>query len=265
MTKFEFNQAMYLKRINFDKKITTSFESLKALHHAQLFTIPFENFDIVLGKGINLTPNSLFQKLVQNNRGGYCFELNGLFLMALQAFGFNARGLLARVHVSGTPSGKSHQFTLVTINGKQWIADVGFGSGTMQEPIPLILDQITSNSKQTFRLIDCPPFGIMLQRRVDNVWKDQYSFTLEHIFPNDIAMANHYTSTSPDSFFTQSRVAVLPTALGINTLNNHLLKQNIGGDLIEHHLDEEQSYIDYLYNYFDIRLDATIEDFRAIQ
>ena len=84
MNDFKFDREAYLKRINYKNDLTVSIECLRQLHYAQLFTIPFENFDIVLGKGIDLEPAKLFDKLVHHRRGGYCFELNGLFLMALQ-------------------------------------------------------------------------------------------------------------------------------------------------------------------------------------
>ncbi len=91
----------------------------------------------------------------------------------------------------------------------------------MQAPLPFILDQETTVFQQTFRFVEAHPYGTMLQIRVDQTWKDQYSFTLNHVFPNDIAYGNHYTSTSPDSFFVKSRVAVLPTPHGTHTLHNY--------------------------------------------
>ncbi len=137
MATFEFDRNTYLQRINYSGETTPTSDTLKALHHAQLYNIPFENFDIQLGRGIDLAPGAIFEKLVHQVRGGYCFELNGLFLMALQAFGFDVRPLLGRVHITGTPTGRGHQIELVTIEGEQWIADVGLGVGTPRAPIPL--------------------------------------------------------------------------------------------------------------------------------
>ena len=264
MNNADFDQEVYLTRIGFKGEPTVSLESLRDLHLKQLFTIPFENFDIVLGKGIDLTPSNLFNKLVHNHRGGYCFELNGLFLMALQNFGFHARGLLGRVHASGTPSSKSHQFTLVHLDGERWITDVGFGKGTMQNPIPLIFNQPISVFHQLFRFVESPLYGIMLQTMFEGEWHDEYSFTLQHIFPNDILMGNYYTSTSPDSYFVKSRVAALPTEHGTNTLRNFLLKKASSNSEIEETLKDDQSYIEALDQYFGIKLDATIGDFRPV-
>ena len=126
---FEFDRGAYLRRINYAGDTSPTVENLKALHHSHFRTIPFENFDILLGRGIDLSPDGIFRKLVLKRRGGYCFELNGLFLMALRAFGFDARALLARTHVTGTPSGRGHQIALVTVGEERWIVDVGFGGG----------------------------------------------------------------------------------------------------------------------------------------
>ncbi|MEM7115128.1 MAG: arylamine N-acetyltransferase [Chloroflexota bacterium] len=265
MNDFKFDQEAYLKRINYAKEPKVSLECLRELHYAQLFTMPFENFDVVLGRGIALEPNKLFHKLVHNKRGGYCFELNGLFLMALQTFGFDARALLGRVHTSGTPSGKTHQITLVTIDGNQWITDVGFGNSTMQGPIPLLLNEPTHIYQQTFRLVETHLYGMMLQIFRNEEWKDQYSFTLSHVFPNDIALGNYYTSTSPDSIFVKSRIAALPTKHGTNTLRNYTLRQYNDGQSLQEQLEENQDYIDSLSTYFGIELDASIGDLRPLE
>ena len=265
MNDFKFDREAYLKRINYKNDLTVSIDCLRQLHCAQLFTIPFENFDIVLGKGIDLEPAKLFDKLVHHRRGGYCFELNGLFLMALQSFGFDARALLGRVHSSDPPSGKGHQFTLINIDGKQWIADVGFGNGTMQGPLPLVLDQETSIFQQTFRLVEAYPYGTMLQMLIDGEWKNQYSFTLNHVFPNDIAYGNHYTSTAPDSFFVRSRVAALPTPDGTHTLYNYSLKRYDGEQLYLEELEENSAYIIALEEVFGIKLDASISDLKPLE
>ena len=104
-------------------------DRLEDLQRAQAYAIPFENFDIQLGRGINLDAEHLLNKLVRSRRGGYCFELNGLFLRAIQRAGFRARALLARVHVAGEPTGRGHQMSLVAMGDRQWIVDVGFGVG----------------------------------------------------------------------------------------------------------------------------------------
>src|SRR5262249_47875451 len=151
---------------------------------------------------------------------GYCFELNGLFLMASHAFGFEARPLLARVHLRGEPTARTHELILVTIHGREWIADVGFGGPGLRAPIPFELNHPTTQDGLTFQLVDAGLYGIMLQSQKGNQWLDLYSFDLGHVFPADIALGNHFTSTHPSSLFTFARVAALPRPNGRVALFN---------------------------------------------
>ena len=191
---FEFDRGAYLRRIDFAGDTSPTVENLKALHHAHFHGIPFENFDILLGRGIDLAPGAMFDKLVRNRRGGYCFELNGLFLMALKAFGFDARALLARTHVTGLPTGRGHQISLVTIGGSRWIVDVGFGGDTPRGPVPLQSDKVTTHEGQKIRLKETERFGTMLQTVKNGDWADLYSFDLEYVCQADIDYGNHFNA-----------------------------------------------------------------------
>jgi len=264
MDDFEFEVDAYYRRINYTGETAPTVKTLKALQHAQFYTIPFENFDVQLGRGISLEPEAIIEKLVHKRRGGYCFELNGLFLMALKSIGFDARALLARTHVAGTPSGRGHQIELIKIQGKQWIADVGFGGDTPRAPIPLELNQPTMHDGQKVRLVDAEHFGIMLQILKDDQWIDLYSFDLGHVCLADIDYGNHFTSTHPNSLFVFARVAALPVENGVVTLFNRTLKRTIHGNEGVQELAEGQAYLDALKNHFGIELDAPYEKLRPL-
>ncbi len=264
MTAFEFDRNAYLQRINYSGAIVPTVSALKALHQAQLYTIPFENFDIQLGRGISIAPGAIFDKLVHKMRGGYCFELNGLFLMALNALGFDVRPLLARVHITGTPTGRGHQIELVTLEGEQWIADVGFGASTPRTPIPLAMDRPTNHDGQTVRLVNSDLWGIILQELIDDDWMDLYSFDLSHVCQADIEYGNHFTSTHPSSVFVFARVAALPVEQGVLTLFNNTFKRSISGKDEAVELEEGQPYIDALKSHFGIELDAPYERLRPL-
>lgn len=100
------NRQAYFNRIHLSEDISVSEEGLESLHRAQAFAIPFENFDIFLGRPITLETDALFAKMIYGGRGGYCFELNTLFFEILQSVGFHARQLMARVHLTGKPTGR---------------------------------------------------------------------------------------------------------------------------------------------------------------
>ena len=262
---FAFDRGAYLKRIDCTERPAETLAFLTALHWAQLSTIPFENFDLCLNRSIALEPELLFDKLVRHRRGGYCFEVNGLFLMALRDLGFSARALLGRVHVTGRPGGRSHQVSLVTLDGQEYLLDVGFGSGTPPVPVPVELDRPVATRRGTYRLVGSETFGTMLQLEEDGSWSDLYSFDREHVCAGDIEFANHYTSTSPRSHFVTSRIAALPTDEGIVTLHERTFKRRVGAVVVEEReLEEGQPYLDLLRGQFGIELDARYEDLRPL-
>jgi len=262
---FEFDPTSYLQRLCLSEKILPTIEGLHILQRAQFYNIPFENFDIQLGRGVDLEPAHLYDKLVRRLRGGYCFELNGLFLMALQAFGFEARSLLARVHLTGTPSGRGHQITLVEVDGRQWLADVGFGKDNPLGPYPLERDTVQEIGGKYIRLVDGGVFGNMLQARSEEGWQNLYSFDMEHVCQGDINYGAHYTSTNSNSFFTISRVAMKPLEDGMVTLFNNRLTLSRGGQEKEIQLPEGQEYLDVLKTHFGIELDAPYEALRSVE
>src|SRR6266700_1592257 len=140
MSDNQFRLDAYLERIRYNGPLSPSVETLSRLHHAQVMSIPFEDLNVFLGWPIQIDPTSLVTKLVEKRRGGYCYELNGLFLMVLQHLGFTVTPLAARVFHGETLSQKSHRLTLVEIEGMRWLADVGFGGNSLIETIPFELE-----------------------------------------------------------------------------------------------------------------------------
>ncbi len=251
-----FDPERYLARIEHHQTVRLSAEGLALLHHHQLFTIPFENFDVLLGRPILLDPPSLSAKLIDKPRGGYCFELNGLFLLALRAFGFDAQPVLARVHLSSRLMGRGHQASVVTIDGREWLTDVGFGANNMRAPMLLEIDRQHRCNGQTLRLVKAPPYGTMLQVLEDDAWTNLYSFDREYVGPGDIIYGNYYSSTHPDSIFANNRVAALPTAEGRVSLLNWTLKIRRNDQEQLHELPDDDRYLAALKTHFGIELDA---------
>ncbi|NIJ09102.1 N-hydroxyarylamine O-acetyltransferase [Sphingomonas vulcanisoli] len=223
-----FDLEAYLARTRLPLAPTPDAEGLAILQRAHRLAIPFENLDIALGRGIAIDSDSVFAKLVQSQRGGYCFEHGRLFLDALEALGFEARPLLARVWLGGGDEvpPQTHTLALVTIDGQQWIADAGFGAA-YSPPMPLSDgEEADAPDGARFRLARDPVFGWMLSRngdpattdgRIDAAaegrgWQRQCSFTLDPVYPNDLILANHWVSTAAESRFVQHRIVsgVLP-------------------------------------------------------
>lgn len=264
MNTLYFDSDAYLQRIGLSTSVQISEGGLEDIHRGQGFHIPFENFDILLGRSISLEPEAIFNKLVMQPRGGYCFELNNLLLTALQHFGFDARPLLARVHLRGTPTARTHQLLLVTLNGRPWLADVGFGGGGLLAPMPLELNRVCEQDGLSFRLIESPLYNTMLQQKQGDDWQNLYSFDLTHVGAADIALGNYFTSTHPEFFLTYLRVATLPVEGGRITLANFKLKKTLHGQEEVLELTPGQAYLDALEEYFGIRLDAPYDALKPV-
>jgi len=257
-----FPMAAYLKRIGLQREPLANRNGLFELHRAQFFHIPFENFDIQLGHEIGLDPMHLFDKLINRQRGGYCFELNGLLLMALKELGFQARPLLARVHLNGSPGGRTHQLSEVTLGSQTWLVDVGFGAGGPRQPLQLGTEEETWVEGFGYRMRNISPWGAMLETYDDGIWKPSYSFDLGYAGPGDIAMGNFYTSHSPDTHFTQSRTASLPVPHGRISLRNFDLTYLRKGEKQVTRIQPGQAYLEALKTHFGIDLGA---DYSALK
>lgn len=259
-----FDRETYLNRIGLNETIPTTETGLEVLHRAQTFNIPFENFDIHLGHGISLEPQNLVDKMVHRQRGGYCFELNSLFGMALDAFDFERRPLLARVHLRGEPTSRTHLLNLVHLNGRDWIADPGFGVVQLRAPMPLERDRVDTQDGLNFRLIDGSDYGTMLQVLENDVWKNWYSFDMERVWPNDIEMGNYFTSTNRDVFFTMSRLAVRTIPFGKITLMDFHLREFSNDVVTETILEPGPAYLKSLETKFGIVLDEPYEALKPV-
>jgi N-hydroxyarylamine O-acetyltransferase len=254
-----FHLSAYFARIGLSVPPSSDLVGLAAIQHAHRLAIPFENLDVILGRGVSIAPDAVFAKLVTRRRGGYCFEQNGLFLRALEALGFVARPLLARVWVGGTGEvpPRTHTFNLVTIDGREWIADAGFGANYVP---PLLLEadtEATTDDGAHHRLRVDPVYGWRVERRMPGEeWLPQYSFTTDRVFPVDLAMSNHWTASAPGSRFTTMRIMsrVLPDGL-VSLTDRRLSYQRLAGRE-EREMESAAAYRAALADLFDIRLDA---------
>lgn len=215
-----FDAGRYLERIG-----AVPGASLAALHHAHLESVPFENLDIHLGQPIRLDVDALFDKVVTRRRGGFCYELNGLFSRLLVARGYAVTPLSAKVASepkNGTFGPEFDHLTLqVEDGGERWLVDVGFGDGFLE---PLRLDErgVQTRGGHDFRL---EPEGerLILLRDAGTGWAAQYSLSLVPRALGDFTGMCHYHQTSPDSFFTQRRLCTRATPNGRVTLKEGAL------------------------------------------
>ncbi len=194
----------YCRRVGFAGERAPTEASLRALHRLQPQAIAFENLSPLLGRPVPLDEPSLQEKMIYSGRGGYCFEQNLLFAAVLRGFGFKLRfltgwprwGILAE-----TPRPRTHLLLLVEADGEDWICDVGYGGNTLTAPLLLRSRDEQETPHEPARLFP-KNSGLMLQIKIDEVWRDLVEFDLAMQTFAELEMGNWYTSTHPSSRFT---------------------------------------------------------------
>src|SRR5215207_5422586 len=214
------NIDAYLKRIKHNGSREVTAETLRALQVAHLMSVPFENLSIHAGEAIVLDEDALFTKIVDQRRGGFCYECNGLFAGLLRALGFDVVMLAAGVAKNDGGFGPifDHMTLMVTL-AERWLVDVGFGDSFLE---PLLIDTRSEQIQGTrsFRLVDHDGHLMLMRREDSEDWKPQYRFTLQsYTFPDYEEMCRFH-QTSRDSHFTKGLICSRATEDGRITLSD---------------------------------------------
>jgi N-hydroxyarylamine O-acetyltransferase len=249
----------YLRRIAYADTAKPDVQTLHALQFAHLLTVPFENLDIGLRRPILLDETSLWNKIVVNRRGGFCYEVNGLFASLLKEIGFDVTYLNARdYHPEDDTFGIDfdHLTLLVRVpnDPTRWLVDVGWGDTFTR---PLKLDNLEWQ-EQGLRAYKLEPFrdGFQLwQRGYTGKLERQYYFDLiPHQFPAEYEATCLYHQTSPQSIFTQKRIISRLTENGRISLDSGRLIITTDGQREERPFENEEQYQELLQRYFGFRL-----------
>lgn len=216
----------YFERIGYTQTPRADLHTLQDLHLLHLQHIPYENIDVFCHQPVKLDTETLTQKILLRQRGGYCFEQNGLFLMVLRELGFRCEANLARVHRNRPePGGRTHQISLVELDGQTWLCDVGFGGSGFRQPLVLQPGVESEQLGEFYRLQEHEVHGYYLQRKTErHDWLPLYTFKIELPLPVDIDMGNFYASTCPDYIFRNVIMATRMTTRGRVALLDHTFK-----------------------------------------
>jgi len=243
----------YLERIGYEGSREPTLETLRALHRRHMLAVPFENLDIHLGRPIVLDETAFLDKIVRQRRGGFCYELNGLFAALLRDLGYDLDLVSGRVSNELGRFGPEfdHLVLLVRLDGQQWIADVGFGDSFLK---PLALDGKEHSSGGMLYFVDRWPEGFILLREENGVWSAKYVFTLQPHRLEEFAGMCVYHQTSPNSTFPRARICSRATPQGRVTLSGMRLIQTVNDERTERMLESEEQYAQALEEYFGIEL-----------
>ena len=205
----------YLARIGYAGPVAPTLEVLAALQAAHIAAIPFEAIDALTGAGVDIGADAVDAKLIGQRRGGYCFEQNGLFLRVLQAIGFEAEGLLGRVRwmlaEDAPATARTHMVVQVMLDGRLWLADVGFGAAVPPAPLAMDSEDAQPTSHESYRIVR---HGDVWQvaALIESEWRTLYR--LDPVSPPavDYEIGNWYTSAHPASHFRHQLIAARTTA-----------------------------------------------------
>jgi N-hydroxyarylamine O-acetyltransferase len=264
----------YLERIAYTPAAAPATQApslplLAALHEAHLLAVPFENLSIHYGQPIILDEAALYDKIVRRRRGGFCYELNGLFAWLLRRLGYTVDLLSAEV---AETDGFSAPFDHLTLrvrdlngsDGADWLADVGFGD-SFRRPLRMQPGLAQDGADgYDYRLRELSPW-LMLERRdaaqpaswqdtPEVGWEPQYRFTLRPHALSDFVERCAYQQTSPQSHFTQRRICSLALPDGRISLSDLRLITTIQGQREERSLGSEQEYRATLAQRFGVAL-----------
>jgi len=252
------NVTDYLTRIDYHGALEPTAATLRALQVAHLQHVPFENLDIARHRLFDLDPAALFDKIVAHHRGGFCYELNGLFALLLEQLGFTVTRLAARV--VNKDGGLGPEFDHLTlqvqcpdVTSSLWLADVGFGDSFL-EPLCFEEQGEQPDGLRAYRIEPDEATRWVWEHDHDGTWTPQYRFDLQPRQLSDFAPMCVWQQTSPESSFTQRRVCTRAAPDGRITLSELRLITTVNGQRSERSISSEEEYQTVLRDQFGIVL-----------
>lgn len=260
--------AGYLARLGYRTPPPPTLEILRALQLRHTSAFAFETIDTLLRRPVAVDLPTLERKLLREGRGGYCFELNRLFLALLQHLGYEATALAGRVIEGDTPLARTHLLLLVTVEGEPYVVDAGFGGMVPTGPLRLRSQEAQATPHESFQLVDTAD-GHLLRTQVLGQWRDLYTFDLQRQLDVDLQMGSWYVSTHPVSpFIGQLRVACTEGPGVRKTLRDGSFAiHRMGAPSERHELADADAVLQVLREEFDLRLPPgpTLRDALALR
>ena len=233
----------YFPRIGLElpETVTPDSQLLRRLHLAHCTTVPYENLDMLRGVPTSLEEEALFQKIVEQGRGGLCFELNGSFGNLLRALGYKVTDYAARyLRGETTLPMRRHRVMRVEATDGVWLCDVGIGEICQREPIAMVEGLVQEQFGETYKLEKEDFLGWVLYDLYKGSWRKFYSFTEEPQLLADFIAPNFYCEKHPDSPFNKNEMFAVKTLTGRKTLDGHLYKEFKNGEVFVEELSDAQ-------------------------
>jgi N-hydroxyarylamine O-acetyltransferase len=252
-----FDLDAYLARIDWQGSLEPTLETLTGLTRAHITRVPFENIDVLLGRGIRTDLDSIVEKMIVAGRGGYCFEHGTLFQAALDRLGFTAIAHAARVVVivPRHQSPRTHMFLTVAIDGERYVVDPGFGGHTAVVPVPLREGVDVRDGGNRHRMVRHGDEWV-LEADIAGTMTPLWVSTLEPQLPVDVQLANYWVSTAPASPFVNRLMLRALTPGGRTSVMNRDVTVIRAGTTEKYQLADRQALRALLGEHFGFDLPA---------
>lgn len=227
------NIAHYLERIHFTDPFIADSPALIKLHEQHVFHVPFENLDVYYKRAFDMKPDHVYDKVVNQRRGGFCYELNLLFHLLLNGIGFNSKIISSRIiDENGNLGPRYDHLSLCIKTDKEYLADVGYGD-LFVRPIE-IRTGIQSDGRNYFKIEEYNDTDFVLSMSADGEsFQDKYTFNLSEVSADKFNLSCLDKQVNPNSYFVKNTICTLPTATGRVTLFNNKFMEKRNGDKIE--------------------------------
>lgn len=249
----------YLDRIGYAGPLEPSPEALDELQRSHLMSVPFESLDPHLGVEVSVEPEDAYRKVVEDWRGGFCFELNGLLRWALEELGYEVTTLAGSPAKGDGSLGPdfAHLTLLVELN-RRWLVDVGFGSPFMLEPLDLDERAVQTRGGRPYRVRE--DGEELIAEELETEDPNGYHFTLEPRSRDEFAEQCRIYSTDPDSSFVRRGVVAITLEDGWMSMTRTRFRSERAGELSEHPIESEEQWHAELQRHFGLNIDgATVK------
>lgn len=250
------NRAAYLSRLGIENdKLAADESTLRLLQLRHLLTVPFENLDIHWKRPIILDVGEFYRKIVEGKRGGFCYELNGLFNELLRDIGYKTRLVSARVfNVEKQDFGPAfaHMMIIVSLKSSEYVADVGFGD-FIAEPLGFESGIEQTDREGTFTISRIDDLSFKIAKKTGDAWTPECTFEDKSRLLSDFAGMCDFHQYSADSHFTKGKVCSLMTEKGRKTLTDKRFVVTFGNDKTENPIHTPLEFDRILFEEFGIK------------
>ncbi|OUS03804.1 arylamine N-acetyltransferase [Gammaproteobacteria bacterium 42_54_T18] len=235
---------------------------LRDLQSKHIARYSFNSLAVVLNQELPLDLPTLFSKIVEKHRGGYCFEHNKLVLNILSELGFNVRLLLAKViYNRDVDVARTHRVTLLDFQGDQYIVDAGFGHFGARFPVKIALGLEQDQGDSVYRIINNPQGDYCYQVLKDNDFFTLYTFNLHQYSEAECLPAHFYSHRYPEAAFVNNLVICRKYFNNIQSLRNGEYHQVQSGETVITQITSAKQLHQLMAEVFELKIDIGVSEF----